>query len=173
MSFEVKIEGADAILKKMEAVKHEAIYKGGRSSLRRAAKVIADAAKLNAQKLNDPATANDISKNIDFRWNGRIYKRTGDLAFRVGVRGGAVDYSNTADNRRAGRVGKQFKTDGSKANPGGDTWYWRLLEFGTSKMGARPFMRPAAEQNTFAVINTFATNFEKSLDRAIKKGQTR
>lgn len=52
---------------------------------------------------------------------------------RVGVRGGArIPYTNNAQNRRSGRVGKTYQADGR-------VFYWRFLELGTSRQPATPF----------------------------------
>lgn len=53
----------------------------------------------------------------------------------------AIDASRTV-NSLTGRVGITSK----------DAYYWRHVEFGTSRMAARPFFRPAAEQERNAFI---------------------
>ena len=49
------------------------------------------------------------------------------------------------------------------------TPHWSLLEFGTSQMAARPFMRPALEQNITGATNKFIEIFNKRLDRILAK----
>lgn len=56
-----------------------------------------------------------------------------------------------------------FKTKHGKSgakNPN-DPFYWRFVEFGTSKMPAKPFLRPAFEQSKHqaakAIIHTLRT----------------
>ena len=44
------------------------------------------------------------------------------------------------------RSGKSRQSVGKKQR-NLDAYYWRFVEFGTSKMGARPFMRPAFESS--------------------------
>ena len=153
---EFSITGLDSLLGKLESVKYETKRKGGRAALRRAAQVIRAAAQANAKRIDDPETAADISQNISLRWNGRVFKRTGDLAFRVGVLGGA-------------RIPKSKPKGSDPGGPGGDTRYWAFLEFGTEDTRAQPFMRPALEQSVDQVTNTFVTEYEKALDRAIKR----
>ena len=60
--------------------------------------------------------------------------------------------------------GDQTDTQANAPTP-----HWRLLEFGTEKMRAQPFMRSALADNISAVIDTFATHYEKAIDRAIKR----
>lgn len=158
VSFEIK--GLDGFLGKLENLKYETKKKGGRSALRKAAQVVRDAAKQNAQRLDDPSTGENIASNIVERWNNRLNKRTGDLGFRIGVLGGARDYSAYGEIK----TGKKATT-----NPGGDTFYWRFLEFGTQFIAARPFMRPALETNVDKATDTFVKEYEKAIDRAIKR----
>lgn len=149
-TFEIK--GLDAVLAKMEAVTYDLKYKGGRFALRKAAQVVRNAARSNALRLNDPTTGRSIAQNVTEKWNGRLFKTTGDLGFRVGVQGGA-------------KLPKDNKDEGA----GGPTPHWRLLEFGTEKMAARPFMRPAIEANIAQVTAEFVSQYGKALDRAIKR----
>lgn len=43
------------------------------------------------------------------------------------------------------RSGKKSRLAGKARGVERDSFYWRFVEFGTSKMAARPFMRPAFE----------------------------
>lgn len=133
--------------------------KAGRRATLDAARVIVGAAKNNAQQVDDPRTKNQISKNIVSRFDARYAKRTGDLKARVGVLGGARDYSAYGE----------IKTGRSASNnPGGDTFYWRFLEFGTQTAPAHPILRPALSENTGAVIDQFASSLEREINKLTK-----
>ena len=80
-----------------------------------------------------------------------------------------MSYANTAANRRQNRVGQSYATAGSKENPGGDTFYFRFLEFGTSKAPATPFLRPALNNNMEAVQSSFVDDFSAQLDKEISR----
>lgn len=147
--FDVKIEGLDEIKQKLKGISNDMQYKGGRFALRKAANLIRDDIKQNAQRIDNPDTANDISKNIAVRWSSKSFKQNGDLTFRIGVLGGAKK--------------------GGKIHAGGDTFYWRFLEFGTEFIKAQPFIRPAAETASRKVVNEFVNQYNKALDRAIKR----
>lgn len=166
---EFKLEGLDSLIGKLEAVSYDLKRKGGRAALRKAAAAISAKVIESAKRVDDSGTAEDISKNISIRWNGRLFKASGNLGFRVGVLGGARQYGNTKENVRSGKAGKTYKTLGSKTNPGGDTWYWRFVEFGTSKVAARPFMRPALAESISQATSIFITEYEKAIDRALKR----
>lgn len=174
-----KVDGLDALVAKLDGLSYDLKRKGGRLALRKAAQVVRDEARANALRVDDPKTSEVIAKNIVERWNGRVFRRQGDLAFRVGVLGGAravlTDRARRKSARRRERLGQSSlgslgEIAGSgKANPGGDTWYWRFLEFGTERTRAQPFLRPALEQNISAAMDTFVREYDKALDRAIKK----
>lgn len=152
---EFSLIGLDSLLGKFESISYDVKRKGGRSALRKASQVIAGALKQNALALDDADTGRSIADNVGLRWNNRTFKRTGHLAFRVGILQGA-------------------KTP-KKGDPallttaGSPTPHWRLLEFGTEKMPAQPFARRALAENIAAATSTFITEYDKALDRAIKR----
>lgn len=166
---EFKLSGADELLKRMRALPVELRQRPARAALGKAAKLIRDRAAQNALGLDDPATGEQIAKNIATRFSPSYQRKTGDLKVRVGVLGGASQYANTRENVRKGRVGQTYELGGDKSNPGGDTWYWRFLEFGTEKSKAQPFMRPAAEQEGQAAIDLFASELDKAITKLLKK----
>ncbi|HCL15741.1 MAG TPA: hypothetical protein DIC61_11200, partial [Pseudomonas sp.] len=61
--------------------------------------------------------------------------------------------------------------NGGDLSANSPTPHWRLLEFGTEKMRARPFMRSALADNISAVTNEFVSQYERAIDRAIKRAQ--
>jgi len=56
-----------------------------------------------------------------------------------------------------------------KANPGGDTFYWRFLEFGTETAPAKPFMRKALSSKVQEVQREFIQQYSKAIDRYLAK----
>ncbi|AWY44507.1 hypothetical protein DKY63_29665 [Pseudomonas putida] len=152
-SIEFSLIGIDSLLGKLESINYDVKRKGGRSALRRAAQLVAEKAREGAVRLDDKETGRSIAQNIAVRWNGRRFKATGDLAFRVGVMHGAV-----------------LKEGGNKSE-NSPTPHWRLLEFGTEKMRAQPFMRNALADNISAATNEFLSQYEKAIDRAIRRAQ--
>ncbi|WP_249226304.1 HK97-gp10 family putative phage morphogenesis protein [Entomohabitans teleogrylli] len=165
----INLTGLDPLIGKMRAVSDVTRNKAGRHALRQAANVLRDRARRSASRVDNPMTREAIFKNIVASWGSVTFKRTGNLAFRVGVMGGARQYAKTKENVRRGRAGKTYKTAGDNGNPGGDTWYWRFLEFGTQHAAAKPIFRPIINGPDAAVINVFAAEFERALDRAIQR----
>jgi HK97 gp10 family phage protein len=171
------IEGLEVILGKMAEVKSDVRLKGGRSALRKAATVALEAARQNASRIDDPLTAQKIKDNLALRFSSRRFRQNGDLMFRVGVLGGARSTGKSAlksagSRRRKGvtSLADLGELEGAGAgNPGGDTYYWRFLEFGTSHASAQPFLRPALQNNVGPVIDAFVSEYDKALSRAIKR----
>lgn len=153
------IQGLDGVLEKMRALGPALAKKGARTAMRKGANIVRDDAKKRVP-VGDPTK--HIRDEIEVRFSSRTFKRTGDVMFRVGVKGGAKKYVDDKKNRRLGRVGKDYEG-------GGNVYYWRFVEFGTSKMAARPFMRPALSENVDKVTNVAVVELNKALDRAAKK----
>lgn len=157
----VTLAGVDIVVGKFNEIADDIKRKGGRSSLRKAAQLIRNKAKENAQAIDDPQTPENIAENIVERWSGRRFRNTGDLMFRVGVLGGAK-----APAIAVGEIRGQGKN-----NPGGDTFHWRFKEFGTQFMPADPFLRRALSDNIQAATNEFVSQYDKALDRAIRRAK--
>ena len=132
-----------------------------RKAARQAMNIVRDAARNAAKAIDDPSTPEKIHKEIVVQ--GGKSRNSNEIKMRVGVRGGArVPYTSNDDNRRAGRIGKSYQMEGK-------VFYWRFIEFGTSRMPATPFMRPALQNNIQAVTNSFAENFNKEIDKELAK----
>lgn len=161
MAGEVKFDGAEAVLKKLRTLKDPKRQKSAvRNASTRALKVVRDAARAKARTFDDSRSPERVDKNIVTRYRARRSK--GDnVVTSVGVLGGARDMSAYGEIKGKGG-----------GNPGGDTWYWRFKEFGVPEHGiaAEPFMRPALENNTQKVADTFTAEMNRQIDKAVQKG---
>lgn len=160
MQVTTSITGADEIVRKLKLMPERIGRNAMRRSLRKGANVIRDIARANAKALDDPITKyNQIWKNIVVQGGGRRREKTeGGPLMRVGVLGGARDYSAYGEIQARG-----------KGNPGGDTWYWRLVEFGTSEFSAKPFMRPAISAGADKAFNVVIASMQKEMDKELRK----
>lgn len=161
---EVRLTGLAELQRSMKTATKEMRDTAANAGARKAARHVAMEAYKGAQRIDDPESRADISQNI---WQGgtkfpgvkKVGKRfTGSDAvkYRVGVAGGAG--------------GNRKKNDPHfNALPGGDTRHWRFWEFGSENTQARPFLRPALQQNRGAVMSAFVTEFKKGLQRAERK----
>lgn len=157
-----QLKGVDELRKKLEMLRGEAVDKAIRSATGTGAKVIRESAIANVASLNDPNTPEDIGKNIVQRPTPKRYRQMGEVKIRIGVLGGA----------KAPKENGSIRTSGKKPLPGGDTYYWRFLEFGTNKIAARPFMRPAMGSGQ-AAFDAFSTKLDKRLNRLLKIKKTK
>lgn len=151
MAESIKIAGAAEALRLLRRLPVELQEKALQGAVRAGAKVVYDAAKALA-----PEDTGRLKRNI-FLANGR--KSDVDAATLIGVR--SPNAKQTARFKR--RTGLP-----ASANPR-DAFYWRFLEFGTSKMRARPFMRPAFDQNKEAAANTIITALRAGIETAFRK----
>lgn len=159
MGVDVKVEGLAELERKLRLLPQRVGKNATRRALRKGANVIRDIARTNARRLDDILTPESIAKNVAVKGGGaRRERQVGGPMMRVGIRGGARNMSKYGEFNGAG-----------KGNPGGDTWYWRLLEFGTSKMAARPFMRTAMAQGADGALQKTASELEKEFDKELAK----
>jgi len=92
---------------------------------RRGANIIAEQARALVRESDDPTTARRIANNIVVRYRKRRSREINGVAFSIGVM-----YPR-------GRMPKGNPDDGV------NTPHWHLLELGTEKMPAQPFLLPA------------------------------
>lgn len=150
MAGEFRITGLEPVLAKMRAVTDAVTRKAVRGSASKAMRIVRDAARANARRIDDPQSAADIAKNIAV--STKVYPRLGEVRSRVGVRGGA-------------------RPDSSKNPDPKNTGHWRFIEFGTSEYPARPFMLPALENNVDKVVSTFVDDLNTNIDRVAAKSK--
>ena len=158
-NMQVKIDGLDQVMKRLETMGPELRKKGLRTAMRAAANTVKKSAQAKA-----PVDTGAMRKNITIQAASRTAKRVGGVAFRVGVKGGALAPGSKV---RYGRSRKGKK--GGQAE-GGSTWYFRLVELGTSKMPARPFLQPALRDNVSKIIGQVASDINTALDKMAAKG---
>lgn len=167
MIVDVKLNGLDEVIDRMNRLSPKVQWRIFRTAARRAMVPVRDDARRRAQAIDDPATRENIAKNLDVQVSLKRSRAVGGVVARVGIRGGAERYASTRRNVRKGRAGQRYATGGDKSNPGGDTWYWRFIELGTSRQAAHPFLRPALEGNAQLVADTFAAEAAKGIDKAL------
>lgn len=143
MAGEFKIEGLDAALKKMRTLGPKMKKKALTAALRKGARVVVKAAR-NNYRFDDPDSPANIGKAITSRADTRGGKRVGGAVVKVGVKGGA------------------------RPRPGNeDEGHWRLVEFGKEGVPARPFMRPALENNVAEVTDEIVRQIGVQIDKII------
>ena len=150
------------LAEKLKQLDDKVAQRAMRAAGYRAMSEVRDTAKANAP--DNPDTEASIAKNIVVRQMSKRGTGENALGWRVGVLGGAK-----------GAAEKSGEIAGSgKSNPGGDTFYWRFIEFGfTHKSGkvipAKPFMRNALKNHEGGMLDKFQAELKKAVDKAISK----
>lgn len=150
------LQGLQKVLKNFQELQGNIQKKHARKAGRKAMKSVQKTAKDNAKRIDDPKTAEKIHQNIVIR-AGRSSNKNA-VVTRVGVLGGA--------KAPAKAVG-ELQGKGRK-NRGGDTFYWRFVEFGTARSKATPFMRPALQSNKQNVLDDFSEELTQQIYGDIK-----
>lgn len=152
---DVQLTGVEQLARKFNALSKKAGDRAARRALRKGGAVIRTAARRLALQVDDPKSAASIAKNIAVQAGSRRREAAnGGPSVRVGVMGGAR--STRGDKSRAGLPGK-------------DTTHWRHVEFGTSKVPARSFLRAAAAQSAGSAIEAITGSMNVELDKEIAK----
>lgn len=159
----LSITGLDDVLKNMQDLALNVQKKHARKAARKAMVPVRDAARENAKSLDDPDTANKIWKNIVIQ-SGRSRDKS-EVKVRVGVKGGGAFWAihENVERKSLLALGQKRQPNPNYQPVPNDSRYWWLVEFGTSKTAAQPFMRPAMEQNMAAVTEIFAAELNKNI----------
>ena len=75
--------------------------------------------------------------------------------YLITVRSGKRKYTDSRRNKQKSRVGKAYAVQAA--------FYWRFIEFGTSKAAARPFMRPAFDSTKQAARDAIKAKLSDKL----------
>lgn len=127
-----KVEGLAELARALRELPEKVAKNGLRVSVYAGAKVVRDEARIRAPRAAQSLGANQpppgtLRRSVIMKQIPELSSLTRQTFF-VTV-----------------RHGKKYRKQGKKGNLSQDAWYWKFLEFGTSKMRARPFLRPALE----------------------------
>lgn len=121
-----------------------------KNSLRRA--VSAAAAEIrNQARANAPVDTGEMKRDIQMKREKD--QRSGPLAatFSVFV-----------------RSGKKSRLSGRSRDVQKDSFYWKFVEFGTSKMPAQPFLRPAFETKKEEAVRIIGEKLDEGIQQAAR-----
>lgn len=154
---EIKLEGFAELQKRLAAFGPKIAANEQRNATRAAAAVFRDAVRQTA-----PVRTGLLKASLVVN---KRRSTDGRYVVKYGVRlkpAGKMKYGNTSENRRKRRVGKRYEVDSP-------AFYGRFIEFGTSKMRAQPFMRPAFGPNVNKALEAFKARMAKGIEAAAKK----
>ena len=152
----VKIDGLDQLAQALRELPKRVARNGLRGAVYAGAKVIRDEAKLKAPVAMAPLGADQPPQGTLKR--SIIMKQVPELSseqkqtFFVTV-----------------RHGKKYRKQGKNGNLSQDAWYWRFVEFGTVKMTARPFLRPAFEGKKYEAVDAIKNRLAERIEQAVQE----
>jgi HK97 gp10 family phage protein len=140
----VEVKGLAELKRKFEEIPRALRRRVLRNALAAGARLVRDEAKRNAPVMSSAMKA--------------PYRKPGTVRAAIKVRTSKLD-------TRAGNVGvfvnvKPAKSGQRGAKNPNDPFYWRWLEFGTKKMGAKPFLQAGATK-----LNDALAAFEASIGK--------
>lgn len=156
----INIRGLREIHRAMDELPRRANRSMLNEGLLEGARLVRDEARAKAPVLADPDPRRRPGTLRRAIRAGRVRPQPGTAA-TVWVR------IRSLTRRQIARFKKKNGASGAE-NPN-DPFYWRFVEFGTSKMAARPFMRPAFEAKKEPAVRRAVEIFRDRVQAAIKK----
>lgn len=180
----IDIKNLDEALKKLNSTDPRRQMRNYRAAARAAMQPVKRAVREAAMQRDNPSTNTSIAKNVAIRSMNRRKLRqagggNGDIGVSVGIMGGAQAPRQSANSKNS---------KPTSPNPGGATWYWRLIEFGraafiTKKISVRgrrinlfnPITGTSFGYKVKAVAprpimqNALPANLTQAIDQAAKK----
>ena len=152
----IHVQGLDRLSRALKELPKRVARSGLRAAVYAGAKVIRDEAKLKAPVATAALGTNQpppgtLKRSVIMK---QIPERSSDQkqTFFVTV-----------------RHGKKYRKQGKKGQLPQDAWYWRLVEFGTVKMSARPFLRPAFEGKKREVVQAIRDRLSQRISEAAQE----
>ena len=149
----VHIDGLKELDQALQQLPDRLARNGLRASVYAGAKVVRDEAKLRAPKAvqalgKDQPPPGTLKRSVIMK---QIRELSGQdrQTFFVTV-----------------RHGKKHRKQGKKGNLSQDAWYWRFIEFGTRKMAARPFLRPALDSKRVEAAMAMKKRLQERIAKA-------
>ena len=156
-----QISGLDGVLERLQALPKEVVQKNGgpvRKVLRNAAHIIRDEAKANVRKII--ATPNIDGQNVS---TGTLEKSIRTVKGRAHRTLNGERYMVLIPKRLRYPVSKRTPTGVAVSTVG------RMLEYGTSRRDAMPWMRPAFHAKKSEAVNYVVSQLPKEIDKIVRK----
>jgi HK97 gp10 family phage protein len=154
---EFKLTGVDGVLDTLKRLPPEVVSKRGgpvKAALRKGALVILNAEKANLRAVTANATESGKQESTGFLLKNLIVSRGKPPTSGKGER--AIVRIRRKSYTRRGKAVTTLKTA-------------QLLEYGSAKQPAEPFIRPAFNSRARAAIGVIEVELVKGIDRVVKK----
>jgi len=168
----IKITGADHVITMLKSMPSEVVSKRHspvKKALLKAGRVIQSEAKKNVARIIAEPNIGPQYKSTGTLIKHIIVSRSrmnsGENGEKYIVRlkpGKRIKYAETRENVRRRRVGRFYNLDSP-------AFYGRLLEYGTSRMRAHPWLRPAVMSKGREAIKTAVDFLVIEIDRIAKR----
>ena len=145
--FDVTVGGVSELREKMKGLPYKVQKQVIQPAVRYGANIIAEQARAIVRHIDDPTTGRQIARNIVVKYRSKRSAQIKGVVYSIGV-----EYPR-------GRIPKGNPDDGINTN------HWHLLELGTEKMRARPFLVPAAVMRAQDVSQAIAERAAKRLEK--------
>ncbi|SUB58965.1 phage protein, HK97 gp10 family [Phocoenobacter uteri] len=159
MSDTVKVEGLKELSRAMQKLGRKTATRIAKNAMYQGGVIIRDDARQKAPILKSPAPnrkAGTLKKAIKSRTK---VHRNGTTETIIWVKG-----------LKSKQIAKfKAKTGKSGAKNPNDPFYWKFVEFGTSKMRAKPFLRPAFQQSKNKAANTIIKTLQDEIIKECNK----
>lgn len=142
------LQGVAELKKALAELGPHMATKVGQAANNRAGKVLAEKIKA-AAPVGDPDTSRTYGRK-----DGSVVE---------------VDYGHLRDNIKARRVKSRTAHTVVTVVTAGKAFWAKFLEFGTRKMPAKPFWRPAQDAAANDIVNAQLAELRKGLERAVKR----
>jgi HK97 gp10 family phage protein len=175
MVADVKVEGVETLVAKLRAITPALRKKALGAALRAGAALVRDDAKRRVPILSEASALRNpyrrpgtVKKAIRVR-TSNIARRAGDVGVFVNVKPAAGARYRVQTTRVLGLKFKDrtlVRASRRGAQSPVDPFYWRFLEFGTRRMAARPFLKPAGGMlgAALGVIETTTAQWFRKVD---------
>lgn len=152
MAEQVKIHGLSELKRALKRLPKEMQKKELQRSLRPAANLVRYVARANAP----------VGQSFHRKIRGKDWDHySGTLRDNIVVRREKKKFQRNQAQLRIGVLSGSRVEDGA--------WYWRFVEFGTSKQPARPFLVPAFESTKYGLSEMIKHSLRKGIDRQTKR----
>lgn len=155
----VKVEGLSVLNQRLKAIADDFGPKAAASPVRAALRKNAKKLQVAAQQ-HVRVDTGTLKQNIITTLERK--PQDGRIEMRVTVRAKARAYKSSSRTIRKGLVGVEYQHYGP-------LFYARFLEFGTSKMPAYPFLRPAWDELKGALPELMRADLADAIDRTLKR----
>ena len=145
--FDVTVSGVSELREKMKGLPYKVQKQVVQPAVRYGANIIAEQARAIVRHMDDPTTGRQIARNIVVKYRSKRSAQIKGVVYSIGV-----EYPR-------GRMPRGNPDDGV------NTPHVHLLELGTEKMRAQPFLVPAAIMRAQDVSQEIAARAAKRLEK--------